>query len=324
MASYIELERSIDSITVGVRHRTDLGDMGPLMASIQRLGLLQPITITPDGVLVCGRRRLEVIRRMGWRTLKVWVRSGLSDTLSSLLAQQDENALHKPFTPLEASSLYREMKNVMAEDAARRQKATQFGAPPDAKAPEGAGDAESASPQTPAGTTRRQAAELVTGKAGYSRLEQISELEHTAADEQEPESIRQLTVAELEGIGQGGPVDPAYRRVHAAKRSIRHHGAEDQDTAELERLAADALARIRDGRKTERRVQTRPSKRGIRAFLLTWSDLDGWTDSYDPTEIGTTLDDSDWEMFNRVLTESLAFADTARRARNQRRTVASV
>ena len=70
-SGHIELERNIDSIVIGVRHRIDLGDLGPLMKSIQRVGLLQPITITPDGLLVCGRRRLEAIKRMGWRTLKV-------------------------------------------------------------------------------------------------------------------------------------------------------------------------------------------------------------------------------------------------------------
>ena len=52
------------------------------MESIERIGLLQPITITPEGVLVCGWRRLEAVRRLGWRSMKVWVRSGISDKLS--------------------------------------------------------------------------------------------------------------------------------------------------------------------------------------------------------------------------------------------------
>ena len=69
---HIELERQIDSITVGVRHRRDLGDMSALMRSIEEVGLLQPITVTPDGVLVCGLRRLEAMRRLGKRTLSVW------------------------------------------------------------------------------------------------------------------------------------------------------------------------------------------------------------------------------------------------------------
>jgi ParB family chromosome partitioning protein len=90
-SGHIQLERSVDSISVGARHRQDLGDLAPLIASIERLGLLQPITISPDGTLLCGRRRLEAIRQLKWQTVKVWVRSGISDELNSLLAQQDEN-----------------------------------------------------------------------------------------------------------------------------------------------------------------------------------------------------------------------------------------
>ncbi|MCT1438721.1 ParB N-terminal domain-containing protein, partial [Brachybacterium paraconglomeratum] len=121
---FIELERTVASIEVGRRHRTELGDIDALAASIDRDGLLQPITITPDGVLVCGARRLAAIRKLGWRTVNVWVRSGISDRLGQLLAEQDDNVLHKPLTQLEAAALYRELKQVMAEDAARRQAAT--------------------------------------------------------------------------------------------------------------------------------------------------------------------------------------------------------
>ena len=124
---HIELERQIDSITVGVRHRRDLGDMTALMRSIEEVGLLQPITVTPDGVLVCGLRRLEAMRRLGKRTLSVWVRSGISDQLSHLLAQQDENEQRKPLSPVETARLYDEIKVLEKEDSQRRQAVTRFG-----------------------------------------------------------------------------------------------------------------------------------------------------------------------------------------------------
>ena len=62
---HIVLERALVSIQVGRRHREDLGDIDALAASIEREGLLQPITITPDGVLVCGLRRLAAMRKLG-------------------------------------------------------------------------------------------------------------------------------------------------------------------------------------------------------------------------------------------------------------------
>ncbi|KAB1897887.1 ParB N-terminal domain-containing protein, partial [Micrococcus luteus] len=66
-AGSIELERTVASIQVGHRHRTELGDIDELAVSIDRDGLLQPITITPEGVLVCGARRLTAIRQLGWK-----------------------------------------------------------------------------------------------------------------------------------------------------------------------------------------------------------------------------------------------------------------
>ena len=102
---FIELERTVDSITIGTRHRTDYGDLAQLIASIKRDGLLQPVTITPDGVLVCGARRLSAIKQLGWRTVNVWVRSGITDRLGALLAEQDDNLLHKPLTPTEQATL---------------------------------------------------------------------------------------------------------------------------------------------------------------------------------------------------------------------------
>ena len=122
-AGGVQLDRVVDSIIVGTRHRADLGDIDALAASIEREGLLQPLTVTIDGVLVCGARRLAAIKKLRWRTVSVWVRSGLSDRLGQLLGEQDDNMLHKPLTQLEAAALYRELKQEMAEDAARRQAA---------------------------------------------------------------------------------------------------------------------------------------------------------------------------------------------------------
>ena len=85
---HIELDRQVDSIVVGQRHRRDPGDLTPLVDSLKRVGLLQPITITPEGHLICGFRRLEAAKALQWRTVRVWVRSGLSDELTRLLAER--------------------------------------------------------------------------------------------------------------------------------------------------------------------------------------------------------------------------------------------
>jgi len=309
-SGHIQLERSVDSISVGARHRQDLGDLAPLIASIERLGLLQPITISPDGTLLCGRRRLEAIRQLKWQTVKVWVRSGISDELNSLLAQQDENLLHKPLSVIEAAGLYRELKAVLAEDAARRQRATRFGAPDPEEAH---GGAESAPPSR-TGKTRNQAAELVTGSAAYNRLEQVNEIEETAADEDQPAPIRNLAQNALGSIGSGAPVNPWSTEVTNIKNST---GAQTGNELELDRLAKEALARI--NKPVKHRPKPPPRhKRSTRAFVHTWTDMDGWSSRYDPAEIGQALTDEEWALFERVLEETTTFHSQARNARSGR------
>ena len=60
----------ISSIKIGQRHRHDLGDLAGLAASIEELGLLQPIGITGDNELVFGERRMRACRDvLGWEEI---------------------------------------------------------------------------------------------------------------------------------------------------------------------------------------------------------------------------------------------------------------
>ena len=318
---HIELERRVDSISVGVRHRQHPEDgIEPLMMSIQKLGLLQPVTITPDGVLVCGARRLEAVKRLGWRTLKVWVRSGISDDLNRLLAQQDENEQRKPLNQLEQAALFRELRRLIAEDAARRQKESQFGE--GGKPKEGSGPGSGPGPLPGHGDTRHQAAVAVTGKASYHHLERISAIERVAADRSLPETLRKIAEAELEDIADGGDVRPAYERVMAAKELIAVDDTPMPTGSitpeEIETLTNEAAGIVnqrskRRGAKGKKNPGT--SHRSLRAFVLTWGDLDGWSRYYNPAEIAAELKNEDWEMFERVLAETIAFADEVRALR---------
>lgn len=57
---------AIDKITKGERQRKELGDLAALMRSISLRGLIHPIVLTDDFVLVAGERRLESCRQLGW------------------------------------------------------------------------------------------------------------------------------------------------------------------------------------------------------------------------------------------------------------------
>jgi len=315
---HIELEWQIDSITVGVRHREDPGELTALMRSIEEVGLLQPITVTPDGVLVCGWRRLEALRRLGRRTLSVWVRSGISDQLSHLLAQQDENEQRKPLSPLETAHLYEEIRVLEREEAERRQAATRYGGPGHDGGASGPGE----SPE-PCGDSRTRAAQVVTGKDAWQRLEQINWIATIAQDESLSTTVREFASNMLGEINNGGPVSPAYKRVKAAVElasTPQPPTPEEQD--EVARLAAEALTRVEEDKNSKRlralknQAKRSPRNRSPRSFALMWSELEGWTELYDVAELARDLKEEDWARFERVVTETVELRDQLRTARS--------
>jgi len=310
---HIELERSVASIVVGERHRRDPGDLTPLMDSLKRVGLLQPVTITPDGYLICGYRRLEAAKQLGWNTLRVWVRSGISDELTRLLAERDENVTHKPLSTMEATALYKEMKALLQEDAERRMKANQFGHANDKTAGQ-PGPAESAGPELAGlGDARRRAAEMVTGKASYNRLEQILEMERIAADRDLPKDLRKVAEDEVACVRNGGPVDPGYQRVRAAKRLYELMRPGDAPLDEhlddaVKDKHEDRLRRARENR-ARRQAEAANRKRSTRSFNLKWAEMDGWSKKYDVEQIAREIKPDDWALFLRVIDETKAFAE---------------
>lgn len=347
-AGHIELERTVDSILVGNRHRKDLGDLAPLVASIRRHGLLQPITITLDGHLICGARRLAAIKLLGIKTINVWVRSGVSDRLGQLLAEQDDNLLHKPLTQLEAAALYRELKALLAEDAARRQEATRFRSA-DEDGEDGGGKLPP--PQFEHGKSRSQAAIMVTGRDAHKTLERIGRLEDLAADDSQPEAVRARAVEEVERLRAGGAVYPSHLRMNAELSlaeldqlaadpaqppEMREQARAEADAvraaehaakaAELERLAQAALARVKaakTGKKAKRPVLTAvepgaPVPFPLSVFTATWDDMASWWSHYDPAEVGPALTEEQWARFEQTVTGTVAFADAARAARRDR------
>jgi len=62
-------ERAIAEIHVGERHRRDMGDIDHLAASIEDVGILHPIVVTPGGELIAGQRRLQACKLLGWSAI---------------------------------------------------------------------------------------------------------------------------------------------------------------------------------------------------------------------------------------------------------------
>ncbi|MGE5147438.1 MAG: ParB N-terminal domain-containing protein [Candidatus Eiseniibacteriota bacterium] len=66
-------QRPIGEITIGERHRGDLGDIAALAASIEDIGLLNPITVDESDRLLAGARRLAACKQLGWKQIPVRV-----------------------------------------------------------------------------------------------------------------------------------------------------------------------------------------------------------------------------------------------------------
>jgi len=103
----------LEEIIVKKRIRKDVGDVSSLADSIRRFGLINPIVINKRNVLIAGRRRLEAVRNLGWRTVNAAVIDS-TDELSKLEFELEEN-LHRQDLSLEeiakANDRIRKLRN---------------------------------------------------------------------------------------------------------------------------------------------------------------------------------------------------------------------
>jgi N6-adenosine-specific RNA methylase IME4 len=65
-----------------------------LARNIEAIGLLHPVVVTPSNELICGARRLEAARLLGWKEIPARV----VDIQAIVLGEQAENELRKDFT----------------------------------------------------------------------------------------------------------------------------------------------------------------------------------------------------------------------------------
>jgi ParB-like chromosome segregation protein Spo0J len=103
------------------RVRKDLGDVAALAASLDDVGLIQPVVVTPENVLVAGVRRLEAAKRLGWPEIDVHVVADLVTAALTLTAERDENTCRKDFTPMELVAVGRQLEALERPIAKERQ-----------------------------------------------------------------------------------------------------------------------------------------------------------------------------------------------------------
>ncbi len=99
------MQVKIDSIIIRKRIRKDLGDLSSLKQSLKQHGLMNPIVITSDNILIAGHRRFEAARQLGWNTITARI-VDQHDEVSQIEMEIDENTQRKSLTTDELAEAY--------------------------------------------------------------------------------------------------------------------------------------------------------------------------------------------------------------------------
>lgn len=211
----------IDSIQVLGRHRTYLGDLESLTSSIRDLGLLNPITITPDSRLVAGQRRLEACRRLGWVEVPVRIVASLAEASALLRAERDENTERLDMSLTEKMSLAAALEALEKPRAlARKGMRTDLGA----SEPEVHGSAG-------------RVDEIVGPAVGMSvtSYKRAKVVQQAAKDPDSHPDVQQAAEEALADMEATGNIAGNYDKVRKAEARVRLH-------AEAQQVKAAALA----------------------------------------------------------------------------------
>jgi ParB/RepB/Spo0J family partition protein len=106
----------VEAIQIGTRHRRNMGDVDTLAASMREIGLLHPIVVRPDGMLIAGERRLRAARQLGWKEIPATV----VDLDAVVKGEFAENLHRKDFTLSEAVAIKRALEPIERAAAKKR------------------------------------------------------------------------------------------------------------------------------------------------------------------------------------------------------------
>jgi hypothetical protein len=211
-----ETRVALDDIRVEDRHRADLGDIAALAASIADIGLINPITVTPDHRMIAGARRLAAVRTLGWTDVPVRVVDTLDDASARLRAERDENTCRKEMTVSELMDLAAALEALERPKAATRQIANlSLGSPTKNGEIHSRGDQLGTTPDDhPNGKTREIVAKALGVSSGtYQRARMVHRAAHNP---NQPAAVR-AAAADLLGQMDRGEIS-----VNGGYRQFRH------------------------------------------------------------------------------------------------------
>lgn len=109
------MDINISEVVVDGRVRHGYGWLDSLERSIESLGVLQPIGITPDKHLIFGGRRLQACKNLGMETIPARIINIESaDIVTALRMERDENDQRLDLTPSEKVEVARRIEESLA------------------------------------------------------------------------------------------------------------------------------------------------------------------------------------------------------------------
>jgi ParB-like chromosome segregation protein Spo0J len=111
-----EVDYPVERVIVGKRLRP-VRDVTDLAESMDQIGLLNRITLLPDGTLVAGAHRLAAAKHLGWATIPA--RIAELNEIDSELAEIDENLRRTELTVLEQAEHLLRREELLAAKGVR-------------------------------------------------------------------------------------------------------------------------------------------------------------------------------------------------------------
>lgn len=116
------MQYGISNIIIKNRIRGDYGDIVELAEDIEKNGLINPVTITPNYELISGERRIRAYQYLGRRSIPVRIMK-VEDYEHQLNLEIAENEMRKNFSKIERLKFARELEQIESIKAEERQKA---------------------------------------------------------------------------------------------------------------------------------------------------------------------------------------------------------
>ena len=101
------MKLKLSEVVIPTSRLRALGDIGSLVDSMETIGLINPITVTMESVLVSGLHRLEAAKHLGWDSIAATVTDA-----DARMVEIDENLCRNELTALERAEHLAERKRL--------------------------------------------------------------------------------------------------------------------------------------------------------------------------------------------------------------------